>query len=202
MHFVAIMKMCYIFSELKLEDIFFWRPPTFFILFLVFQLCFLFVSAYLVRNCYTMCACFRVGANTFQVLTRHDSVRACHDSAHAYFFPARTCFDTACAHYDTVRARLNSTRAHLYSARAHLYSTRARLYSALAHLHSVRACLHSARAHLQSTPVPNFQSTSRLRPHLPHRHLHPSNICKRTQNYRPRPMKYRLRTRESRLRQH
>jgi hypothetical protein len=64
----------------------------------VLQLCFLLISAYLVRNCYSVCACFRAGASTFQVLARYDSVRARHDSANAYFFPAR-------ARYDTARAR-------------------------------------------------------------------------------------------------
>jgi hypothetical protein len=145
------------------------------------------VSAYLVRNCYTVCACFRTGASTFQVLARHDSARA-------YFFPARTRFNTARARYDTVRARLYSARTHLYSAHARLYSARAclyfaraRLYSTRARLHSVRARLHSACARLHSTPVPNFQSTSHLRPHLPHRHPRPSNIYKRTRKYRPHP---------------
>jgi hypothetical protein len=87
--------------------------------FFVLQLCFLLVSAYLVRNCYSVCACFRAGASTFQVLARYDSVRARHDSADAYFFPAR-------ARYDTARARVYSVRACLYTARARLHSVHAR----------------------------------------------------------------------------
>jgi hypothetical protein len=66
-----------------------------------------------------VCACFRAGASTFQVLARYDSVRARYDSADAYFFPART-------RYDSARARLYSVRARLYTARAHLYSVHAR----------------------------------------------------------------------------
>jgi hypothetical protein len=103
-----------------------------------------------------VCACFRAGASTFQVLARYDSVRARHDSADAYFFPART-------HYDTARARLHSVRARLYSARARFYSARARL-------HSVHA----------------RQSTSRFCPRLPQKRLRPSNMRKCTQKYRPR----------------
>jgi hypothetical protein len=80
--------------------------------FFVLQLCFLLVSAYLVRNCYSVCACFHAGASTFQVLARYDSVRARHDSADAFFFPAR--------------ARVYSVRARLYNARARLHSVRAR----------------------------------------------------------------------------
>jgi hypothetical protein len=118
--------------------------------FFVLQLCFLLVSAYLVRNCYSVCACFRAGASTFQVLARYDSVRARHDSADAYFFPAR-------ARYDTARARLYSVCARLYTARARVYSVRACLYSARARLHSVHA----------------RQSTSRFRPRLPYKHPHP-----------------------------
>jgi hypothetical protein len=125
--------------------------------FFVLQLCFLLVSAYLVRNCYSVCACFRAGASTFQVLARYDSVRARHDSADAYFFPAR-------ARYDTARARL-------YSVRARVYSVRARLYTARARLHSVRARLYSARARLHS--VHARQSTSRFRPRLPHKRPRP-----------------------------
>jgi hypothetical protein len=125
--------------------------------FFVLQLCFLLVSAYLVRNYYSVCACFRAGASTFQVLARYDSVRTRHDSADAYFFPAR-------ARYETARARL-------YSVRARVYSVRARLYTARAHLHSVRARLYSARARLHS--VHARQSTSCFRPRLPHKRPRP-----------------------------
>jgi flagellar biogenesis protein FliO len=68
MYFVAIIKMCYISFEKKLEDIFLGRQLTFFFFFLVFVLCILLVSSYLVRNCYTVCAYFRADARTFQVL--------------------------------------------------------------------------------------------------------------------------------------
>jgi hypothetical protein len=127
--------------------------------FFVLQLCFL-----LVRNCYSVCACFRAGASTFQVLAHYDSVRARHDSADAYFFPAS-------ARYDTARARLYTARARLYTARARVYSVRARLYSARARLHSVHA----------------RQSTSCFRPRLPHKRPRPSNIRRCTRKYRPRP---------------
>jgi hypothetical protein len=90
MHFVAIIKMCYISFEKKLEDIFLCRQLTFLFLFLVFLLCILLVSSYPIRNCYTMCACFRVGARTFQVLARQGPVRTHHDSARAGFF-SRPC---------------------------------------------------------------------------------------------------------------
>jgi hypothetical protein len=146
--------------------------------FFVLQLCFLLVSAYLVRNCYSVCACFRAGASTFQVLARYDSVRARHDSVDAYFFPART-------RYDTARARLYSVRARLYYARARLYSVRTRLYTARARVYSVRACLYSARARLHS--VHARQSTSRFRPRLSHKHPRPSNIRRCTRKYRLRP---------------
>jgi hypothetical protein len=125
--------------------------------FFVLQLCFFLVSAYLVRNCYSVCACFRAGASTFQVLARYDSVRARHDSADAYFFPAR-------ARYDTARARLYSVHARVYYARARLYSVRARVYSVCARLYSARARLHSVHAR---------QSTSRFRPRLPHKRPRP-----------------------------
>jgi hypothetical protein len=139
--------------------------------FFVLQLCFLLVSAYLVRNCYSVCACFRAGASTFQVLdrydsihARYDSIHARHDSADAYFFPAR-------ARNDTARARLYSVRARLYSVRARLYSVRARLYT-------TRARLHSVHAH---------QSTSCFCLRLPHKRPRPSNIRRCTQKYRLRP---------------
>jgi hypothetical protein len=109
-----------------------------------------------------VCACFRVGASTFQVLARYDSIRARHDSTDAYFFPAH-------ARYDTARARLYSVRAHLYTARARLHSVRARLYSAHARLYSARA----------------RQSTSRFRLRLPQKRPRPSNIYKCTRKYRP-----------------
>jgi hypothetical protein len=104
-----------------------------------------------------VCACFRAGASTFQVLARYDSVCARHDSSDAYFFPA-------CAHYDTARARL-------YSIGARVYSVCARLYSARTRLHSVHA----------------RQSTSRFRPRLPHKRPRPSNIRRCTRKYRPHP---------------
>jgi hypothetical protein len=63
-------------------------PTTnFLFLFLFFQLYILLISSYLIRNCYTVCACFRAGASTFQVLARYDPIRARHDSARAYLFP-------------------------------------------------------------------------------------------------------------------
>jgi hypothetical protein len=68
MQFVAIIKMCYICFEKKLEDIFLCRPLIFFFFFLVSLLYILLVSSYLVRNCYTVCAYFRADARTFQVL--------------------------------------------------------------------------------------------------------------------------------------
>jgi hypothetical protein len=139
--------------------------------FFVLQLCFFLVSAYLVRNCYSVCACFRAGASTFQVLARYDSVHARHDSADAYFFPARARYDTARTRLYSVHARLYYARARLYSVRAHLYSVRSRLYSARARLHSVHA----------------RQSTSRFRPRLPHKHPRPSNIRRCTRKYRPCP---------------
>jgi hypothetical protein len=139
--------------------------------FFVLQLCFLLVSAYLVRNCYSVCACFRAGANTFQVLARYDSVRARHDSADAYFFPARARYDTARARLYSVRARVYSVRARLYTAHARLHSVRARLHSVRARLHSVRARLYSARARLHS--VHARQSTSRFCPRLPHKRPRP-----------------------------
>jgi hypothetical protein len=57
-----------------------------------------------------VCACFRAGASTFQVLAYYDSVCARHDSADAYFFPAR-------ARYDTARARLHSVHARQSTSR-------------------------------------------------------------------------------------
>jgi hypothetical protein len=160
--------------------------------FFVLQLCFLLVSTYLVRNCYSVCACFRAGASTFQVLARYDSVRARHDSADAYFFPARARYDTAHARYDTaharydtaharlysVRARVYYARARLYSVRARVYSVRARLYNARTRLHSVCARLYSARARLYSAharlhSVHARQSTSRFRLRLPHKRPRP-----------------------------
>jgi hypothetical protein len=111
-----------------------------------------------------VCACFRAGASTLQVLARYDSIRARHDSADAYFFSTRACYDTA-------RARLYSVRASLHSVRTRLYSARARFYSARARLHSVHTC----------------QSTSRFRPRLPQKRPRPSNIRKCTRKYRPSP---------------
>jgi hypothetical protein len=139
--------------------------------FFVLQLCFLLVSAYLVRNCYSVCACFRAGASTFQVLARYDSVRARHDSADAYFFPAYARYDTARARLYSVRARVYYARARLYSVRARVYSVRARLYTARAHVYSVRARLYSACARLHS--VHARQSKSRFRPRLPHKRPRP-----------------------------
>jgi hypothetical protein len=125
--------------------------------FFVLQLRFLLVSAYLVRNCYSVCARFRAGANTFQVLARYDSVRARHDSGDAYFSPARARYDTARARLYFVRARLYFIRARLYTARALVDSVRVRLYSAHARLHSVHA----------------RQSMSRFCPRLPHKRPRP-----------------------------
>jgi hypothetical protein len=70
MHFVAIIKMCYISFEKKFEDIFLYRQLSFFFFFLVFLLCMLLVNSNPIRNCYIVCAYFRAAARTFQVLAR------------------------------------------------------------------------------------------------------------------------------------
>ena len=56
----------------------------FYFFFIVFQLYKLLVSSYLVRNCYTVCACFYARARTFQVRAIYDPIRARHDSTCAY----------------------------------------------------------------------------------------------------------------------
>jgi hypothetical protein len=127
-----------------------------------------------------VCACFRAGASTFQVLAHYDSVCARHDSVDAYFFPAR-------AHYDTARARLYSVRARLYTAHTRLHSVHARLYSTCARFYSVHA----------------RQSTSRFHPCLPQKRPRPSNIRKCTRKYRPRPwLSVRARRRNIRALEH
>jgi hypothetical protein len=111
------------------------------------------VSAYLVRNCYTVCTCFRAGASTFQVLAHHDSARA-------YFFPPTL---------------------------VSIPPAPITILSVLVYISSAPVYIPPAPIHIPSTPVPNFQSTSHLRPCLPHRRPRQSNICKRTRKYRPRP---------------
>jgi hypothetical protein len=144
MHFVAIMKVCYIFFESKLEDIFLCRPITFFFFCFVFQLCILLVSSYLVRNCYTVCACFCAGANTFQVLTHFDPVRARHDFARAVFFP---------------RPRLFIFYPHPFIFRPRPFTFRPRLFrffrARFVYVHAYRTNVHAQRtyAKLSSEPV-------------------------------------------------
>jgi hypothetical protein len=80
-----------------------------------------------------------------------------------------------------VLARHDSSRAHLYSTRA-VYIPPTPVYILPAPVY-----IPPAPVYIPSKPVPNFQSTSCLRPCLSHRCPRSSNICKRTGKYRPRP---------------
>jgi hypothetical protein len=138
--------------------------------FFVLQLCFLLVSAYLVRNCYSVCACFRAGASTFQVLARYDSVRARHDSANAYLFPP---------------APVYIPSAPVYIPSAPVYITPAPVYIPFtpvrARVVSVRACRTNVRARgFPSAPddvlsahssEPSAPALMRLRPRVRTRQL-------------------------------
>jgi hypothetical protein len=158
----------------------------------VFQLCFLLVSAYLVRNCYTVCACFRAGANTFQVLTRYDSICAYFfpptpvtiPSAPVYIPPAPIYILSTLVYIPSMPVYIPPAPFYIPSPLVYIPSPPVYIPPAPVYIPPVPINIPStpvyippAPVYILSTRVPNFQSTSRLRLCLPHKRPHPSTIC-------------------------